>query len=63
MAPLRGVQAFSHPDLSSENALKYMIEEGKVMKLCKIGDKVAAVTSSNDDMENEVNDFQLMQVN
>lgn len=53
MAPLRGVQVFSHPDLNSENAIKYMIEEGKVMKLCKIGEKVAIVTSSNDDMENE----------
>lgn len=63
MTPLRGVHAFSHPDLSSENAIKYMIEEAKVMKLCKIGEKVAVVTSSNDDMENEVNDFQILAVN
>lgn len=53
MAPLRGVQVFSHPDMSSDNAIKYMIEEGKVMKLCKIGDKVAVVTSSNDDTDSE----------
>ena len=63
MTLLRGVPAFSHPDLNSDNAIKYMIEEAKVMKLCKIGEKVAVVTSSNDDMENEVNDFQIMAVN
>ena len=57
MQPLRGVHVFSHPDLASENAIKYMIEEAKVMKLCKIGDKVAVVTSSNDDQPNEENDF------
>ena len=59
MAPLRGVQNFQHPDIESENAIKYMIEEAKVMKLCKIGDKIAIVTSKNDDHENEVNDFKL----
>ena len=49
MSFLRGVVLFAHPDLASDNAIKYMIEEGKVLKLCKIGDKVAVVTSSNDD--------------
>jgi len=49
MAPLRGVQNFIHPDLESENAIKYMIEEAKVMKLCRIGERVAVVTSKNDD--------------
>ena len=33
------------------------------MKLCKIGDKVAIVTSKNDDQENEENDFKIMIVN
>lgn len=63
MAPLRGVQCFCHPDLTSANALKYQIEEAKGMKLCKIGDKVAIVTSKNDDQENEENDFKIMIVN
>lgn len=59
MGPLRGVQAFCHPDLTAANALSYMIEEAKVLKLCKIGDKVAIVTSSNDDQPDECNDFQI----
>lgn len=63
MSTLRGVQVFSHPDLDSDNATKYMIEEAKVMKLCKIGDKVAIVTSCNDDQQNEENDFTIQQVN
>lgn len=57
MAPLRGVVGFQHPDMASENALKYQLEEAKVMKLCAIGDLVAVVTSKNDDQENEENDF------
>lgn len=63
MSPLRGVQVFSHPDIGADNAVQYMIEEAKVLKLCKIGDKVAIVTSSNDDQPNEENDFKIMQVN
>lgn len=54
---LRGVRTFIHPDLKAENACKHMIEEAKGMGLCKIGDKVAIVTSSNDDQENEENDY------
>ena len=49
MSILRGVILFPHPDMHSENAVRYMIEEAKVMNLCKIGDKVAVVTSTNDD--------------
>ena len=63
MAPLRGVHCFQHPDLASANAMKYQIEEAKGMKLCKIGDKIAIVTSKNDDMETEENDFKIMVVN
>jgi pyruvate kinase len=62
MGPLRGVQVFIHPDLTADNAAKHMIEEAKGMGLCKIGDKVAIVNSSNDDQENEENDFQLLSV-
>lgn len=57
MGLLRGVRTFIHPDLKAENACKHMIEEAKGMGLCKIGDKVAIVTSSNDDQENEENDY------
>ena len=48
---------FYHPDIASENAIKYMIEEAKDRKLCKIGQKVAIVQPKNEDTELEENEF------
>ena len=60
---MRGVIGLKIPTFQgSDNVIKFLIQEAKGLKLCKPGDKIAAIYGTQEETPDESNIFKILEV-